>query len=200
MTLVVGLGNPGIRYQMNRHNLGFMVVEALAHKLGWGFSKEAKLEGWIAHGVLADRPLVLLKPMTFMNLSGSSVQKTAHFYKIPPPKALVITDDVYVEFGRLKIRQKGSSGGHKGLESIEHSLQTQIFPRLRVGIGVKNPELSTESHFVLKAFVLEDFSEAEKTQLSQVVERGVAIVEKWISQGVESASRLAGDLSKEPLR
>ena len=135
MKLIVGLGNPGQEYRETRHNVGFMVVDALVTR--WRVADEwrEKFEALQIKTTVAGEPVIVSKPLTFMNLSGQSVAATAGFYKIEPADVFIVTDDVALPLGRLRARRDGSAGGHNGLKSIIQHLGTQAFPRMRVGVG-----------------------------------------------------------------
>jgi len=134
MKLVVGLGNPGRQYQLTRHNVGFRVVDALAEKLGWRWT-EQRARAVLASGMLGPEKVILAKPMTFMNLSGEAVGELVRWYKLNPEDMLVVCDDLDLPVGKVRLRTRGGGGGQKGLDNIIHHLHTQVFPRLRVGIG-----------------------------------------------------------------
>ncbi len=158
--LIVGLGNPGDKYTLTRHNLGFQVLDTLAEKISapaWKRQQKALLTK------VPTPPVILAKPQTFMNLSGESVAELLHFYKLDPADLLIITDDLALPIGQLRLRLSGSSGGHKGLASIERSLGTTNFARLRLGIGC--PERKTE----ITKYVLSKPSDTEADQLEQVI-------------------------------
>lgn len=139
--IVCGLGNPGREYLNTRHNAGFLAMDVLTQKCGVGELKQLKFKSLIAQTTLANHRVLLMKPQTFMNASGEAVQEAANFYKIPPEKIIVISDDVAQEPGRMRIRKSGSDGGQKGLRSIITLLNTDAFPRIRIGVGAKpNPE------------------------------------------------------------
>ena len=161
---MAGLGNPGKEYERNRHNIGFRVVDELARRC------EARFDHKKSHGKLAvarheGTPLYLLKPQTFVNLSGRSVAPVARFYKVPPERLLVVCDDIDLPFARIRIRPNGSSGGHNGLKSIMESLgNRQDFPRIRIGVG--RPPHVREA---VVGHVLEDFSADEEEALQSVI-------------------------------
>ncbi len=185
--LIVGLGNPGARYEMTRHNFGFMVVRAFAKKQGWSWKRTLRFNGELASGSYSGAKLFLLLPMTYMNLSGNSVGKFARYHHIELTNLMVVVDDVDVPFGKVRLRPKGSAAGHNGLTSVQQNLQTQEYPRLRMGI---NGEFSREKP--LEDYVLENFSATERKDLPQLIEKGVDLLECWITQGMESAIQLAG--------
>ena len=194
--LIVGLGNPGIKYEKTRHNLGFLAVDALAAKHGLSFKRGWRINGKIASGFIEETKVHLLKPATYMNLSGSAVVKAAQYYKVALEHILVIVDDVYVKFGAMRFRPEGGSGGHNGLKSIEACLGTQKYPRLRMGVGPLNEkDLPNGKELLLEEYVLANFTSAEQQELAGVLERGASVVEAWLKEGTESAGQLAGELN-----
>ncbi len=204
--LIVGLGNPGSKYERTRHNLGFMVVDALAHKLGIAFKKGSRIAGEVANGshkvgqgangAAEEQKVVLLKPTTYMNLSGQAVRQAVNYYKIALPQLLIVVDDVYLKFGAMRLRPSGSPGGHNGLKSIEACLTTPDYPRLRMGVGPQEGDLESGlGNQALEDYVLGRFTFSEQVDLAQFVEKGVSVAEAWLTQGAELASKLAGELS-----
>lgn len=164
--LVVGLGNPGKEYELTRHNAGFLAIDRIAEGLGTRVDR-ARFRALVGEATLAGCHVLLMKPQTFMNLSGEAVREAAAFYKVPPENVIVICDDVSFDVGRLRVRAKGSDGGHNGLKSIIYQLQSDAFPRVRVGVGVKpHPEYDL-ADWVLGAFPKED-AEALGTALDKV--------------------------------
>lgn len=155
MKLVAGLGNPGKQYEATRHNAGFMVVERLARSWGVSPRLEPSFEAMVAEARVGTEKVLLVQPVTFMNLSGRSVQKLLHFYKLTPDDLLVVYDDFAIELGQVRVRTTGSAGGHNGISSLIQCLGTQAFPRVRVGIGPMPPRWST-TDFVLAKFARED--------------------------------------------
>lgn len=174
--LVAGLGNPGREYDRTRHNVGFLVADALARRAGATFAHEPK---WNADTARADA-VTLLKPMTFMNLSGESVGEFCRFHKLEPGQALIVFDDVALPLGRLRLRGQGSPGGHNGLESVLLHLGSERVPRLRVGIG-KSAKDSLVGH------VLGRFSADEWPVLDETVNRAADAVEFAQAHGLEAA-------------
>ena len=172
----MGLGNPGAEYQRTRHNVGFTVMERLAADWGLVWERSAK---WEALHAKAEQAL-LVKPLTFMNRSGSAVAAVAQFYKIAPEDTLIVLDDIALELGRLRIRLQGSSGGQNGLESVLMHFGTEEVPRLRIGIGA--PESAGAVDYVLGRFFEEELPLVEKT-----VVRAVEAVKCAIDNGVLSA-------------
>lgn len=158
MKLIVGLGNPGSQYAKTRHNIGFMIVDEIAasHGANWTFDK--KMQAEIVAITLKDEKTMFAKPQTFMNLSGESIQKIMQFYKIRPENVWVIFDDVDVPFGKLKIRQVGSAGGHNGVKSTIANIG-QDFIRIRVGISLNDRAIEPSEVYVLKPFTSEEKKE-----------------------------------------
>lgn len=191
-SLIVGLGNPGREYAGTRHNAGFMATDVFVERrrLTWRDEKKfssqtAKLDG---HG----RPLIVCKPQTFMNVSGEAVGPLAGYYKILPVRILVLVDDADLPLGEIRLRARGSSGGHHGLESIEEHLGTREFPRLRIGIG--RVESAARQ---IAGYVLGQFTDEERVVLKQVFERVADQVDCWLSSGVEMAmNRFNGTLKR----
>jgi PTH1 family peptidyl-tRNA hydrolase len=178
MKLVVGLGNPGTEYRDTRHNVGFMVVDALVDR--WRVADEwrEKFEALQIKTVRGDESVIIAKPLTFMNLSGQAVQALAGFYKIEPADVFVVTDDVALPLGRLRARREGGAGGHNGLKSIIQSLATQAFPRMRVGVGRGDGQRDLADH------VLGRFGADERDTVSAAVLRAADATEMWLSEGI----------------
>jgi PTH1 family peptidyl-tRNA hydrolase len=157
MRLIVGLGNPGARYALNRHNIGFMAVDALAKRYAFGPFR-AKFQGALAEGTINDAKILALKPETFMNLSGDSVSAAAHFYKIEPHEIAVIQDDIDLAEGKLKVKRGGGDGGHNGLRSIDAAIGPDYW---RVRLGVGHPGMKE----LVEAYVLQNFLPEERLWL-----------------------------------
>ena len=180
--LIVGLGNPGKEYERTRHNTGFRAIDLLAAKLGCKIDK-AKFQGLYAQVNYNGRKLFLLKPQTFMNLSGRSVLQLSAYFSIPPERIIVIFDDISLAPGRLRIRGDGSAGGHNGIKSIISEVGSQDFPRVKIGVGAKpNPE------YDLAAWVLSTFSAKEEKDLSFALENAADAALTIIDQGVPEAA------------
>jgi PTH1 family peptidyl-tRNA hydrolase len=177
--MVIGLGNPGRRYANTRHNVGFRVIDSLAARLQIDVKKK-KLGAVLGQGEFADRKLILLKPWRFMNCSGQVVATAAGFYKVGVDDLLVITDDMALPPGQIRMRVKGSSGGHKGLDDIIEKLGTERVGRLRVGIGQEGKEAAVD-------FVLDKPTEAERIMLDEAVEKAREAVLYWVEYGIEAA-------------
>jgi len=171
--LVVGLGNPGEKYERTRHNVGWMVLDALAKRLGVEFSRE-KFNGLYGEAFVNGEKVFLLKPLTYMNRSGDCVGKFARFFKVEPGSVVAVYDDLDLPLGTLRFKPKGSSGGHRGVESLIAALGTKEFPRLRVGIG--RPATKEE----VVNFVLSPFSEEEWPVIEEAVEKGAQCLELYL--------------------
>lgn len=181
--LIVGLGNPGPKYEGTRHNIGFHVLHALARKTGIAGKQEGRFQAMAGSGRWGSHALVLAQPLTYMNLSGEAVSKLMHYYDIPPERLLVIYDDVALPFGKIRVRPGGSAGGQKGMKSIiQHLGGNDRFPRLRVGISAPPiPQLS------MPDYVLGRFSSEEQRWLPDITELALDAVELVLDQGVEAA-------------
>jgi PTH1 family peptidyl-tRNA hydrolase len=177
MFLVVGLGNPGRRYDGTRHNIGFDVVDELArrHRAEWEAAPRG-VEALVARWRLAET--VFVKPLTFMNLSGQAIVGLLQFYKIDPSGLLVVVDDVNLELGRLRIRSRGSAGGHNGLKSIITTLGSEEFARLRIGVGRGDDRRDLADH------VLAKFDAEERTVVAETVSRTADAVELFVAEGI----------------
>lgn len=181
MWLIVGLGNPGPKYELTRHNYGFLVVDELARRLGKPV-RTPECQALTSQGKLEGVPLLLAKPQTFMNVSGVAVAAlTAKHPIVSPGQVLVITDDLALPFGRLRIRRDGSAGGHNGLKSIIEKLGTQSFPRLRLGIAPEHPLAETRD------YVLGTFTKSEQTALPETISRAADATIVLLTQGIEKA-------------
>ena len=185
--LIVGLGNPGKEYERTRHNAGFRAVELLASKLGCKIDK-AKFQGIYGQANYGGKKLMLLKPQTFMNLSGRSVLQLSAYFGIPPQRIIVMFDDISLEPGRLRVRPDGSAGGHNGIKSIIQEVGSQAFPRVKIGVGAKpNPE------YDLADWVLSSFSAKEEKALAVALENAADAALAIIDHGVpEAANRFNG--------
>lgn len=189
--LIVGLGNPGKTYDRTRHNIGFEAVDRLAQKYGLVFKKQLKFKGALAEGKIGETAVMLLKPLTYMNLSGESVALIMHYFQIDLSRLLILVDDVALPLGQLRIRINSSAGGHNGLKSVEECLQTNRYPRLRIGVGDRD-------HGDLADHVLGRFSKEEETLIPSVLERAVQAVEIWLDEGLTSAMNFANKGSSTP--
>ncbi len=180
MYLIVGLGNIGLKYKNTRHNMGFMAIDELAKRNGLKFNKK-RFKGNVAEGSLYGNKVVLLKPSTYMNLSGESVIEAYRFYKPDPKDIIVLYDDIDLDMGKLRIRPSGSAGTHNGMRSIVNHLKTYGFARVRIGIG-KNPP-----YMQLADYVLQKLKGNDKKTLEEACEKAAKAVESIVSQGVDKA-------------
>jgi PTH1 family peptidyl-tRNA hydrolase len=193
MKLIVGLGNPGREYVGTRHNIGFEVIDALAARLGWigradDFDRLARsnfdgltMDGSFSIPAGGVEKLLLLKPLTYMNLSGRAVQVAMAFYQLSPADIMIVLDDLALPCGKLRIRPGGSNGGHNGLKDIERALGTSQYPRLRLGIDVPPPFLPG------KDYVLGRFAPEQRKVMNAAVERSVSALLTWIEKGINAA-------------
>ncbi|HEX9655086.1 MAG TPA: aminoacyl-tRNA hydrolase [bacterium] len=179
-SLLVGLGNPGIAYKGTRHNLGFSVVDALAGELGVRLNYEKENVYIIGQGCCNGRPVILAKPQTYMNRSGTAVNELLHMFDTTLADLLVIVDDFNLAFGKLRFRSKGSDGGHNGLASIIATVGSTDFPRLRIGIGRES--IADPVHFVLSKF-----DEAERKELNDVIDKCVQACRSFVVEGINIA-------------
>ena len=185
--LIVGLGNPGKEYERSRHNCGFRALDILAKDLGCSVDR-GKFQGLYGQTVYRGKKLYLLKPMTYMNLSGRSVLQLSAYFSIPPQRIIVLFDDISLEPGRLRVRADGSAGGHNGIKSIIQELGSQSFPRVKIGVGAKpHPD------YDLADWVLSSFSAQEEKALSvslpNAAQAALAIIDHGVS---EAANRFNG--------
>jgi PTH1 family peptidyl-tRNA hydrolase len=178
--LIVGLGNPGEAYRLTRHNLGFMVVDRLARRHRIPLDKK-RLESVFGLGQMGSEPVILAKPMTFMNLSGRAVREVAEFFGLGTDNLLVIHDDIDLDFGKIKIKQKGGDGGHNGVMSLIEAFSSGTFVRVRVGIG--RPDTKNE----VKGYVLDKFDARQQTLLEDVISNVQGAVETILIKGVPEA-------------
>ena len=180
MKAIIGLGNPGTKYAGTRHNIGFDTVTALADKYNIKL-KDRKFSGLVGEGFIEGEKVMLVQPQTFMNLSGECVGLIAGFYKLEPEDVIIICDDINLDTGRLRIRAKGSAGGHNGLKSIIAHLGTEAFPRIRIGVGEK-----TEG-WDLADYVLARFREEDEPKMREAIKNAVGAIETWISDDIGTA-------------
>lgn len=181
MYIIVGLGNPGKEYAHTRHNVGFETIDILADRMGIEV-EEKKHKGLCGKGILAGQKVILLKPQTYMNLSGDSVGEMTQFYKIPPEHIIVINDDISLDVGRIRVRPKGSAGGHNGLKSIIYRLNSDTFPRVKMGVGAPKHE-----DYDLADFVLGRFTKEEIPVMEDAIVKAEKAVAEIIKNGVQSA-------------
>lgn len=182
--LIVGLGNPGSKYEGTRHNAGFMTVDFLAEKIGTRVDR-LKFKGLCGEAQLNGIKTLLLKPSTYMNLSGQSVQEAMSFYKLPPERVIVLFDDISLPPGKIRIRRKGSDGGHNGMKNIIYLTGQDTFPRVKIGVGAKpNPQWD------LADWVLSTFSTQEQKELQTAVEHACAAVQLMVQGKIDEAMNL----------
>jgi PTH1 family peptidyl-tRNA hydrolase len=175
MKLIIGLGNPGEKYTKSRHNIGFRIIDSFRNKLEAESISCSKFDAETTELHFGETKIILIKPMTFMNLSGESVQQFVNFYKADPEKdVLIIYDDKDLMFSTLRQRDEGSSGGHNGIKSLIKHLGTQSFHRLKFGVGHEEQNIPTD------AFVLQRFSEEEETALPHLIDLSMTLIEDWI--------------------
>ncbi len=188
MKLIVGLGNPGIRYEQTKHNVGFRVIDALYKECSRSTSV-FKSQTRLAHTSICkslvmqmtwhDIPIILAKPMTYMNNSGTAVAALVRQFEVPLPELCVVYDDIHLDIGVLRMRQKGSAGGQKGMKSIIHHLDTTAFPRLRIGIGEPIGDLTD--------YVLTGFTEDEEIEIAHTIDRAVDAIETFVKNDILAA-------------
>ncbi|MCY2952071.1 MAG: aminoacyl-tRNA hydrolase [Planctomycetota bacterium] len=193
MKLVVGLGNPGGQYLRTRHNIGFEVVDALAQRLGWIRSRDqfvllakSKFDGLVMNGLVGlasgeSEKVLLLKPMTYMNLSGQSVQAAKAFFQILERDVMVVLDDLALPCGKLRMRPGGSNGGHNGLRDIERALGTSEYSRLRIGLDAPPPRMAGRDYVLGRA------TDEQRKRLDPAVDRAAEAIVMWMEKGIESA-------------
>lgn len=181
MFLVVGLGNPGKQYRLTRHNFGFMLVDRLAEKASTSWNHKKQLHGKTLQIDISGRRVMLLKPNTYMNLSGQAVQAASAFWKISLDRILVIHDDLDLDFSRIQIRHGGGSGGHLGLQSVIASFGNGDFSRLRLGVG--RPPSQVDG----AVYVLEKFKQEEQDSLNEITDRASQAVKVWLQEGLTTA-------------
>ena len=179
--LVVGLGNPGPRYETTRHNLGFLVADILADRLGSGFKVHKKSGALATTGRLGGRSIVLAKPRVYMNESGRQVGPLANFYSVAPADVIIVHDELDIDFGRIRLKFGGGAAGHNGLRSVSSALGTNDFQRVRIGIGRPPGRKSGAT------FVLENFSTAERPEVGTICEQAADATELLIELGLEPA-------------
>lgn len=175
--LLVGLGNPGSKYRLTRHNLGFMIIEKIAEILKCNFTS-GKGDYLVSEALFNGRNVVLAKPLTYMNRSGRAVLDLIQTYNVPLSNLLIILDDFNLPFGKLRFRSKGSDGGHQGLASVIYQVESETFPRLRVGVGKESIEDAV-------AFVLSNFDEEEQKELPKIVKHSANACLDFVSEGIE---------------
>ena len=179
--LVVGLGNPGLQYEKTRHNVGFMSADLLMKKAGGEFTKH-KMDAHFGECEIGKKRILVMKPQTFMNNSGTAVSAVSKFYKIPEDKIIIISDDISLDVGKIRIRRKGSHGGHNGLKDIFQLMGTDNIMRVKIGVGAKpHPD------YDLADWVLGKFPKEDEENLNTALENSVKAIEEIIKQGIDSA-------------
>lgn len=182
--MIVGLGNPDRKYEFTRHNAGFLCVDMLAQKHGFTV-KKLKFRSLFGDAVIGGHRCLILKPQTYMNLSGEAVREAAAFYKIPPERILVLFDDISLDVGKLRIRRKGTDGGHNGIKNIIYHLASDKFPRIKIGVGKKpHPD------YDLADWVLSEFKKDEEAPLKSALENACAAVELLLDGETDKAMNL----------
>ncbi|MBN7774170.1 aminoacyl-tRNA hydrolase [Clostridium aminobutyricum] len=179
MYVIVGLGNPGKKYENTRHNIGFITVDLLAERHGIKINK-IKHKALVGEGTISDQKVLLVKPQTYMNLSGNSVREIMDYYKVNIENLLIIYDDIDLPTGSVRIRKKGSAGTHNGMRSVIYDLQSDQFPRIRIGMGM-------DRKMDLKDFVTGGFTKSEKILLEKAVEHSADAVECFLRSGIDRA-------------
>ena len=192
--LIVGLGNPGPEYAQTRHNAGFLLVERLAEQWRTSWMLERKFQSRIAKAERDERRVLLVQPLTFMNLSGEAVGAVCSYYRVPAPQVLVAVDDADLPLGEIRLRPGGSSGGHHGLESVEQHLATRDYPRLRIGIGRREATVRE-----ITGHVLGKFGADERELFAQVLAKASEQIGCWLSAGIQKAmSQFNGPVNSQP--
>ena len=182
--IIVGLGNPGLQYAVTRHNAGFMLIDALAEKYSVKIDR-AKYKALVAEATIGGKRALLMKPQTFMNLSGEAVGEAARFYKIDPSHVIVLSDDISLDVGKLRVRRKGSAGGHNGLKSINEHLGSEDYPRFKIGVGQKpHPD------YDLASWVLSNFSSEEQKALIELRDTVAAGIERALLGDIDGAMQI----------
>ena len=181
--LLVGLGNPGTQYAATRHNMGFMALDRLADREGFRFNK-LRFRAWTGQWKVGDRQVLVMKPQTYMNLSGEAVRDAASFYKIPPEHVIVLSDDVSLDVGTLRVRAKGSAGGQNGLKNIIYHLNSEDFPRVKIGVGKK-----PRPDYDLAAWVLGKFPAEDQKAIDKACEDAVNAAACIIAEDCAAAAQ-----------
>lgn len=189
--IIVGLGNPGKKYAETRHNVGFMVVERLAHQLGLSIKKEKNCDADVAKGVVGNTLWHCLFPMTYMNLSGIAVRRYLDYYDLPVQDLLVVSDDVEIPFGQLRLKEAGGTGGHNGLKSLQQQLSTQNYRRLRVGVG--SPGKEGNVLIPLEDFVLSPFAPHERQGLPEFLDAAVEAIRRLEAEEISKVMSTVND-------
>lgn len=183
--LIVGLGNPGPKYEFTRHNAGFLCMDLLAQQVGVKMIDRIKFKSVVADVAIEGRRCILMKPQTFMNNSGEAVRDAANFYKIPPEHIIILFDDISLPPGKLRIRRKGSDGGHNGIKSILYLLGSDQFPRIKLGVGAK-----PRPDYDLADWVLSTFQKDELSRMKEAMEKACEAVPLLVREETDRAMNL----------
>jgi PTH1 family peptidyl-tRNA hydrolase len=183
--LLVGLGNPGEKYKNTRHNVGFKAIDFFANQHSLVFRDSVRFRGSLAQGCIQGKQVILLKPMTFMNVSGESIKSCMEYFSIAQEKILIVCDDITIALGKIRMRMKGSSGGHNGLKSVSLSLATEEFARLRIGVDF--PQLEED----LSDYVLGHFTKEQQKTIEELLPFVVLVLREWIAKGIAPSMQLA---------
>jgi PTH1 family peptidyl-tRNA hydrolase len=176
--VIVGLGNPGKKYELSRHNMGYFVVQEFAHQHRWQLKEDSQFPAYVVKDRIQEKMVHLVLPTTYMNESGRAVKRYLDFYKLTPSGLIVIADDVALPYGDMRLRSKGSAGGHNGMKSIVAHIGTSDFARLRMGIGMK------QDHRTLADYVLDNFTKEEMASLLGIVQRGVEVLNRLMHETI----------------
>ncbi|MBE6720271.1 MAG: aminoacyl-tRNA hydrolase [Ruminococcaceae bacterium] len=179
--IVAGLGNPGRKYEKTRHNAGFMAIDLLAEKNSFEF-KKAKFQSLIADATVGGKRCLFMKPQTMMNLSGEAVSEAANYYNIPDENIIIIYDDVSLDVGKIRVRRKGSAGGHNGIKSIISCLGSEDFPRVKIGVGKK-----PSADYDMVKWVLGEIPSEKQNDLGSALQNSVGAVEEILTDSVDKA-------------
>lgn len=179
--IIAGLGNPGKEYEYTRHNAGFLFLDVLCNRYGFRTDR-LKFKSLCGEVMISSRRCLVMRPQTFMNLSGDAVAEAAFFYKIPPERVIVIFDDISLPFGTLRIRRKGSAGGHNGIKSIIWRLNSDQFPRMKIGVGDREDRDDD-----LKDYVLGQFNKAQMNELKELMENSIGALELMVDGNIDEA-------------
>mgnify|MGYP001560554918 CR=1 FL=1 len=185
LKLIVGLGNPGEKYQKTRHNAGFTILDLLCKQLDFEpFHEEKKFKAELSIGEFEDEKVILAKPLTFMNLSGAAVQKILHYYKIPVSDCMIVYDDLDIDFGQIRIRKKGGPGTHNGMKSVVSAIG-ENFPRLR--FGVENRQFAQKKRQNAESFVIAPFAKTEQAALKKALKHAADAIYMYLKNGTDDA-------------
>lgn len=192
--VIIGLGNPGKKYEHTRHNLGYLAVQWFAEKEGWTFREEKQFDAYVAKGVVDTTQVHLLLPTTYMNESGRALRRYLDFFKLSPAHVLVVADDIALEYGEMRLRRMGSPGGHNGLKSIEAHLGTREYVRLRLGIGQNTTEKD------LTDYVLDRFSPTEWEELPKLLVRAADVLHRLMRESIAHVMNIVNTKIKQKTR